>query len=368
MSEKLWQKAAKILVRASGNPLFQANDTMIELLKTLLNEEQAKFLFNFRNPILTLEKLKEKTGMEENDLKVMLNSLMDEGFIFDKPNDESGIMEYHLLAPIPDIFEYSLVKKGSTEKRKKLAKIYDRMIVEASKITQENYETIMPIFKDEMPPFTRILPIDEELVVPQEKTLPTDEASKIIDKNDIISLSRCPCKFQRELLGDPCKATENQFRCIHLGHFGRYFIEHGFGKQISKEEAKKVLLEAAQDGLVHKTFHYDWDIDKEENCICNCCKCCCIIFQSYYRGVWPFHTQTSYIAEVDESKCEGCGTCIEKCPIEALSLIEGKSYLDENKCIGCGVCVQQCPEGAITLRKTELRRVFIPTPKVDVYD
>ncbi|KKM03484.1 hypothetical protein LCGC14_1773960 [marine sediment metagenome] len=44
MSEKIWQKVAKIMVRASCNPLFQPNDTTIKLLKILLNEEQAKLL------------------------------------------------------------------------------------------------------------------------------------------------------------------------------------------------------------------------------------------------------------------------------------------------------------------------------------
>jgi ferredoxin len=364
MSEKLWQKVAKILVRASGNPLFQPNDTMIILLKTLLNEEQAKFLLNFRNPILTFAQLKEKTGMEDKDLNAMLNSLMDEGFIIDLPKKGSNIMNYHLLAPIPDIFEYSLVKKGTTEKRKKLAKLYDKMFEEASEITQKNYETIISVFEKEMPAYTRILPIDKEFVIPEEETIPFYEAAKIVDQNDIISLSQCPCKFEKELLGDPCKMTTNQFRCLHLDHIGRYFIEHGFGKPISKEEAKKVLLEAEKDGLVHKTFHYDFDLNKKENAICNCCKCCCIIFQSYYRGIMPFHTKTSYIAKIDETKCKGCGICVEKCPIEAITLIDGKSHIDESKCIGCGVCVQQCPEKARTLRKTDLRSVFIPVPKV----
>ena len=77
------------------------------------------------------------------------------------------------------------------------------------------------------------------------------------------------------------------------------------------------------------------------------------------------HTKTSYIAEIDDKKCSGCGICVEKCPIEAITLIDGKSHTDDNKCIGCGVCVQQCPEKARTLRKTELRSVFIPVPKVN---
>ncbi|MHA1457666.1 MAG: hypothetical protein ACTSR5_17130 [Promethearchaeota archaeon] len=44
MSEKTWFKVAKLIVRASGNPLFKANETFVELLQTLLNEEQVNFL------------------------------------------------------------------------------------------------------------------------------------------------------------------------------------------------------------------------------------------------------------------------------------------------------------------------------------
>jgi hypothetical protein len=64
MSEKVWYKAAKIIVRASGNPLFQANDTLVELLQTLLSEEQVTFLLNFRKPRLTFQELKEKNRYE----------------------------------------------------------------------------------------------------------------------------------------------------------------------------------------------------------------------------------------------------------------------------------------------------------------
>ncbi len=71
MSEKAWLKAAKLIVKASGNPLFQANETMVELLQTLLNEEQVNFLHNFRKPRLTFQELKDKTGMSDADLSCL---------------------------------------------------------------------------------------------------------------------------------------------------------------------------------------------------------------------------------------------------------------------------------------------------------
>lgn len=365
MSEKIWRKAAKLIVRASGNPLFQANDTLIELLKTLLNKEQVEFILNFRKPRLSFQDLKEKTGMDDAELTEMLDSLMDNGIIMDWPIENSDQMEYRLLPPVADTFEYSLVKLDrEPEEKKKLAHIFEKMFKEANEMTQANYDGLMPIFKEKMPIFARIIPIEKEIPVPQEKVLPLHEASKIIDEQDNISLSECPCKLQKALIGEPCEIASDINRCIHFGNVGRYFIEHNLGKQISREKAKEVLKEAEAEGLVHKTFHDDFNLDEKENAICNCCKDCCILFQSYYKGIFPFHTLTSYITQLDEGKCKGCGTCVEKCPIEALSLIDGVSQHDESRCIGCGVCTSQCPEGARSLRKTKLREIYLPPPKI----
>lgn len=363
MSEKIWQKAAQLIAKASGDPLLQPNETLVELVKTLLNEEQAQFISNFRKPILTLDQLKEKSGMNEGNLMQMLNSIMDNGVIMDIPNEKSGIMEYHLLAPLPDIWEYSIVKKETIEKKRKLAQIHEKMTEEAVERTQKNYEGIMPLFRAQFPPLSRTIPIEKDFGIPIEETLPLHKASKIIDNYETISLSECPCKLDKNLIGDPCKTTNEILRCFHFGNTGRFFIEHGFGEPVSNERAKEILKAAEKDGLVHKVFHVKLDPNKKEEALCNCCKCCCMVFQSYYRGVWPFHTITLYRARLDDDKCKGCGTCVEKCPIEAISLTNGKSHNDETKCIGCGVCVYHCPENARNLEKTEIRNVYIPPLK-----
>jgi len=51
---------------------------------------------------------------------------------------------------------------------------------------------------------------------------------------------------------------------------------------------------------------------------------------------------------IDKDKCNGCGTCAESCPVEAIKVNE-KAEVDENECIDCGTCVDECPEEAITL-------------------
>jgi len=50
---------------------------------------------------------------------------------------------------------------------------------------------------------------------------------------------------------------------------------------------------------------------------------------------------------VDKSKCIGCETCVNICPVEAITMVKGKAEIDKKKCIHCGSCKQVCPVEAI---------------------
>ena len=54
-------------------------------------------------------------------------------------------------------------------------------------------------------------------------------------------------------------------------------------------------------------------------------------------------------AKVDEEKCTGCESCVEECPNEAISIVDGCAQVDAEACVDCGVCVDACPAEAITL-------------------
>ena len=51
---------------------------------------------------------------------------------------------------------------------------------------------------------------------------------------------------------------------------------------------------------------------------------------------------------VDQTKCNGCRTCIDFCKYNALAYIGGKIKVFENICHSCGGCVLLCPENAIS--------------------
>lgn len=54
-------------------------------------------------------------------------------------------------------------------------------------------------------------------------------------------------------------------------------------------------------------------------------------------------------AIVDQEKCNGCGDCVEACPLDAIAMQEGKSAIDPETCGDCGACIDACPNEAITV-------------------
>ncbi|HID18590.1 TPA: ferredoxin family protein [Candidatus Bathyarchaeota archaeon] len=59
---------------------------------------------------------------------------------------------------------------------------------------------------------------------------------------------------------------------------------------------------------------------------------------------------------VDLDKCNGCGTCVDVCPVSVFEIKEVEGYdgkksvvIDQDACIVCRSCEVQCEQQAITI-------------------
>jgi formate hydrogenlyase subunit 6/NADH:ubiquinone oxidoreductase subunit I len=357
MNEQIWRDAAQASINAGAIPM-PITGTLLELLQTIMNEEEAGFIRIFTKP-MNLEEIKKQTDMNEKELDTMLNRLMTNGIMTGIPSKSTGIAVYRLLPPIPGLFEFTLMRGGKSDKEKKLAGLFDKLFHEVSDMVQAGYDPIMDYLRT-VPPLTRVVPIGQEIPHGHDDVLAPDEIRSIIEKFDTIAVSTCYCRHEKELLDKPCRVTQEKENCFSFGQTAEFVIRYKFGKQVSKDEALAIMDKARKDGLVHKAFHVKNNPDNDEYAICNCCKCCCGTFQIYYIGGAPMQAYSSHMAEVESSACTACGLCEEMCPMEAIHMHDDVAVIDESKCIGCGVCSDQCPASAITLRKTGIRNVFVP--------
>jgi uncharacterized Fe-S center protein len=51
--------------------------------------------------------------------------------------------------------------------------------------------------------------------------------------------------------------------------------------------------------------------------------------------------------KINKKLCTLCGTCVEWCPAEAITLGEDTAVIDKQKCIGCGQCLAMCRFDAV---------------------
>jgi ferredoxin len=164
-------------------------------------------------------------------------------------------------------------------------------------------------------------------------------------------------------LGKACDAPMDI--CMTFNTSGASLIKHNIARRVDKTEGLDLLQQAYDRNLVQ----FGENVREKVNFICNCCSCCCeaMIAARKLAVMHPVHT-TNFLPEIKESTCNGCGKCVNICPVEAMSLISAndpqkqkrkKALLNEETCLGCGLCVKACNKDSLFLKARE-KRVITP--------
>jgi H+/Na+-translocating ferredoxin:NAD+ oxidoreductase subunit B len=190
----------------------------------------------------------------------------------------------------------------------------------------------------------RVAPVGEAVEVPKAAIAPYNNIKDIIRSHEVIATSPCCCRVIRKNLGqEACNLpVDNE---LTFGVFAQYRIDSGFGRRVSQDEALSIIDAAEENAMVLSPVN-----TKEETGMCICCSCCCYWLEGLKRQDRPVdYVQSSYQVSVDAELCNECGTCLERCQMEALTEGDGTTQVDLARCIGCGLCVTRCQEGAMSL-------------------
>ena len=342
MTEAIYEKLADALsIRGGGIPAVKCK-AFFALLEELFTPKEAELAIKMPlSPIPAGTFAKEIVGGDPKEVKSLLETMADKGIVFTV--DRDGQRFYVLMPLVPGIFEMQFMGGEVSERTKRLARLFDDYFALARDV-----ETRHPAVSEgrTIVPFARVITVETD--IPTNVTIhPYDKVSEYIAKSDYIAIGTCYCRHHGELVGNPCSKPKDV--CMAFGPQAKYVAERGFAKLVSREEALKVLDRSEEAGLVHCSSN----TGKYISFICNCCGCHCGIIQSMKRGVIPMGAVSSFLVMVNEDECSGCGTCIDRCQMDALSLDGAMLVRKAECCIGCGLCISVCPTEAL---KLELRK------------
>lgn len=197
----------------------------------------------------------------------------------------------------------------------------------------------------------RTIPVEKSINVEHHVTT-YDHIRDIINTTDgLIGVNACMCREGAKGRGQPCKVTSRTETCMVFGDWASYFIKRGLSREITREEALEIIRQNEEDGLVLQPTNY-----QKVDFVCSCCGCCCGLLVSHKMQPKPAENWAhNFYAAVETESCTGCGTCVERCQVNAITLDEpsGHSVVNLDRCIGCGNCVVTCPSEALRLVKKD---------------
>ncbi|OGP51813.1 MAG: hypothetical protein A2Y79_01220 [Deltaproteobacteria bacterium RBG_13_43_22] len=185
---------------------------------------------------------------------------------------------------------------------------------------------------------------------------PYEDMREIIKAQKVKTVNSCSCRKRRNTLGLTCEHSHD-VNCLQFNRGAEYALVRGTGRELTDEEAMKLVDEIEQDGLVH-----NWRNDRGMTgmtVMCNCCIDCCMIWHpvdTHQSDIGKMWKKSRFQAEVNQDLCNGCQTCVERCMFDAIEMtkVSGskklKSTVDPEKCFGCGVCVLKCEQQALKMK------------------
>jgi Pyruvate/2-oxoacid:ferredoxin oxidoreductase delta subunit/DNA-binding Lrp family transcriptional regulator len=170
-----------------------------------------------------------------------------------------------------------------------------------------------------------------------------DKAKEIIGKQKIAAVAECICKKQQGLLGKECEKPLET--CMSFGIGADHMIRTGKGRKISIDEAFKIIDRAEENAMILMPTNA-----RDIVHMCCCCSCCCALLRMLKAHDKPADfVHSAFQVRKDPELCTACGTCLERCQMEAISETDDAVEIDLARCIGCGLCVPTCPQDALAL-------------------
>lgn len=331
------------------------SETLYKILKVLFTEEEARLVALLPIKPFSVRTAARAWKMKETDARKILERLASKAILLDLEKDGKQI--FVLPPPMAGFFEFSIMRTRGDIDQKLLSELFYQYIT----VEEDFIKELIGVGETQLG-----RTFVNESVLSSENALHVldyERASEVIKTATHIGVGMCYCRHKMEHLGTACDAPMDI--CMTFNSTAESLIKHNYARQIDVSECMELLHKAYDHNLVQ----FGENVQRSVNFICNCCSCCCeAMIGARELGLSQAVHTTNFLPVVIEKSCNGCGKCVDVCPVEALSLVSEhdpnnkrrkKAKLDDRICLGCGVCVKVCNTNALYLKSRE-KRIITP--------
>lgn len=320
----------------------------LRLLAKLFNPEEASLAAKLRLTPETASEFADRVGGDARSMRHDLRNMAKKGLITVGKTDRGLV--YSIMPFAVGIWEMQAPTIDA-----ELARLFEDYFQQAF----SNGLTIRPQFH-------RVLPVGDTVSVDLE-VAPYESAVEMVSRAKAWGVTDCLCRKQQALIGNPCDHPLEV--CMSFSDKPGAFDGSPFVRALTLEQALDILRFAAESGLVHSVSNTraDTGFGFVTGYICNCCTCACGILRGMSQlGIANVIARSTFVNSVDEDLCTACGTCVDRCQFDAIT-VEEVAHIDRVRCVGCGVCVITCPAEAMHLVKRPDEEILKPPEDEDAW-
>jgi len=333
--------AEKFMFKKLWKNVF-VSEALVQLAALAYTEEEAEIVNALGLTGLPALAIARRVKRPVREVAPILKSLAERFLIADY--EVKGIKLYAFMQLIPGVYEMQMIRSRGKD---------DEFFKEFARLFSEYYEETMRWLKPQVEKkdlrFGRVIPIEKSLESVSHLNiiaLSTDKYSEMVDRNKSFCLvDRCACRQEAIYIGEGCGKPLDV--CSAMGWMADLAVEKGLARRVTKEEFLDAKMRAAEAGLVNMVDNLQDPLQ-----VCSCCGCCCSGLKMLSKFNIPtIIAQSHFEAFVNQDNCKGCKTCVEFCPMKAVTVKKKRARVEYSRCIGCGVCVTKCKEKAIALKE-----------------
>ena len=247
MTQNVYRELLEVMKKRGGNYAGLDIPEFFAMVEVMFTPDEAEINNAMPRGPLTAAGLAEGLGKDVTVVETILEGMADKGLCMALKVE--GTQYYQSARFMPGILEYQFMSGDTSERAKQIA----LLIHDYEKAFDAKTDPVTTNF-----PAFRVITVDKTIEAGNQVHT-YDQVQTFIDKYDAIAVGTCYCRHAASLRGEDTHGMPNEV-CMSFGMGAQYTADRLGTRMVTKSEAREIVAQAEEAGLIHMSQNTTEDI------------------------------------------------------------------------------------------------------------